>query len=172
MPPEQKRAVQPKIFSICRVWLALCPKQRFYKTSFFLQAKTVSIPGRRSSINSTSTPKWHEIVWLYMKLYACMILENAVIMRVYGLIWKYIDIWKMVGLQRYLISSIKPSFFECSHDVNLYIISIAYSPCACKEILWFTWESFLKSVADKITISRPCSRKRKKIMLLQDELFL
>ena len=126
------------------------------------------------SIKSTpiSTPKWHEIVWFYMRFYACIILENAVIMRVYGLIWKYIDIWKKVGLQRYLISSIKPSFFECSHDVNSYIISIAYSPCACKKILWFTGESFFKSVVDKITISRPCSRKQKKIMLLQDELFL
>ena len=119
-----------------------------------------------------STPKWHEIVWFYMELYACDVLENAVIMRVCRLIWKYIDIWKMVGLRRYLISSIKPSFFECSHDVNSYIISIAYSPCACKKILWFTGESFFKSVVDKITISRPCSRKQKKIMLLQDELFL
>ena len=118
-----------------------------------------------------STPKWHEIVWFYMELYACDVLENAVIMRVCRLIWKYIDIWKMVGLQRYLISSIKPSFFECSHDVNSYIISIAYSPCACKKILWFTWESFLKSVADKITISRPCSRKQKKISCFKTNCF-
>ena len=46
--------------------------------------------------------------------------------------WKYENLGR--GL-RYLISSIKPSFFECSHDVNLYTISIAYSPCACKKIL-------------------------------------
>lgn len=31
---------------------------------------------------------------------------------------------------------------------------------------------FFKSAVDKITISRLCSRKQKKIMLLQDELFL
>lgn len=86
-------------------------------------------------------------------------------MKVYGYM-------KKVGLRRYLISSIKPSFFECSHDANSYIISIAYSPCDCKKILRFTGESFLKSVVDKITISRSCSRKQKKIMLLQDELFL
>ena len=79
---------------------------------------------------------------------------------------------KKVGLRRYLISSIKPSFFECSHNVNSYLISIAYSPCACKKILRFTGESFFKSVVDKITISHPCSRKQKKIMLLQDELLL
>lgn len=46
--------------------------------------------------------------------------------------WKYENLGR--GL-RYLSSSIKPSFFECSHDVNSYIISIAYSPCACKKIL-------------------------------------
>lgn len=79
---------------------------------------------------------------------------------------------KKVGLQRYLISSIKPSFFECSHDVNSYIISIAYSPCACKKNSVIYRGKFFKSVVDKITISRPCSRKQKKIMLLQDELFL
>lgn len=79
---------------------------------------------------------------------------------------------KPARIRRYLISSIKPSFFECSHDVNLYITSIAYSLCGCKKILWFTGESFFKSVVDKITISRPCSRKQKKIMLLQDELLL
>lgn len=44
--------------------------------------------------------------------------------------WKYENLGR--GL-RYLISSIKPSFFECSHDVNSYLISIAYSPCACKK---------------------------------------
>ena len=65
----------------------------------------------------------HAGLRIYMKVYGCM---------------------KKVGLQRYLISSIKPSFFECSHDVNSYLISIAYSPCACKKILWFTWESFFK----------------------------
>lgn len=64
----------------------------------------------------------HAGLRIYMKVYGCM---------------------KKVGLQRYLISSIKPSFFECSHDVNSYTISIAYSPCACKKILWFTGESFL-----------------------------
>lgn len=46
--------------------------------------------------------------------------------------WKYENLGR--GL-RYLISSIKPSFFECSHDVNSYIINIAYFPCACKKIL-------------------------------------
>lgn len=46
--------------------------------------------------------------------------------------WKYENLGREL---RYLISSIKPSFFECSHDVNSYIINIAYSPCACKKIL-------------------------------------
>ena len=126
------------------------------------------------NIKSTpiSTPEWHGILWFYIELYIGKISENAVIMQAYGLIWKYIDIWKKVGLQQYLISSIKPSFFECSHDVNSYIISIAYSPCACKKILWFTWERFFKSTADKISTSRTYSRKQKKIMLLQDKLFL
>ena len=95
--------------------------------------------------------------------------SNHAGLRTYMKVYRYM---KKVGLRRYLISSIKPSFFECSHDVNSYIINIAYFPCACKKILWFTGESFFKSVVDKITISRPCSRKQKKIMLLQDELFL
>ena len=95
--------------------------------------------------------------------------SNYAGLRIYMKVYGYM---KKVGLRRYLISSTKPSFFECSHDVNSYIVSIAYSPCACKKILWFTWESFFKSVVDKITISRLCSRKQKKIMLLQDELFL
>ena len=36
--------------------------------------------------------KVDELRWLYMELYACIILENAVIMRVYGLLCMYIDI--------------------------------------------------------------------------------
>ena len=58
--------------------------------------------------------------------------SNHAGLRTYMKVYRYM---KKVGLQRYLISSIKPSFFECSHDVNSYIISIAYSPCACKKIL-------------------------------------
>ena len=66
--------------------------------------------------------------------------SNHAGLRIYMKVYGYM---KKVGLRRYLISSIKPSSFECSHDVNSYIISIAYSPCDCKKILWFTGESFL-----------------------------
>lgn len=84
-------------------------------------------------------------------------------------VYRYME---KVGLRRYLISSIKPSSFECSHDVNSYIISIAYSPLRLQENSVIYRGKFFKSVVDKITISRPCSRKQRKIMLLQDELFL
>jgi hypothetical protein len=83
-------------------------------------------------------------------------------------VYRYME---KVGLRRYLISSIKPSFFECSHDVNSHIISIAYSPATARKFYDLQGKVFLKSVVDKITISRPCSRKQKKIMLLQNELF-
>lgn len=87
-----------------------------------------------------------QMIWNCMALHGALCLHNFrkrsnhAGLRTYMKVYRYM---KKVGLRRYLISSIKPSFFECSHDVNSYIISIAYSPCACKKILWFTWESFL-----------------------------
>ena len=51
-----------------------------------------------------STPKWHETIWFCMKFYKLAISKNLVTMRFYGLLLRYIDLWKKANLQRYLIS--------------------------------------------------------------------
>ena len=51
-----------------------------------------------------STPKWHESIWFCMKFYEFTISKNLVTMRFYGLLLRYIDLWKKANLQRYLIS--------------------------------------------------------------------
>ena len=51
-----------------------------------------------------STPKWHENIWFCMKFYELSISKNLVTMRFYGLLLRYIDLWKKANLQRYLIS--------------------------------------------------------------------
>ena len=53
-----------------------------------------------------STPKWHESIWFCMKFYEFTISKNLVTMRFYGLLLRYIDLWKKANLQRYLISSL------------------------------------------------------------------
>ena len=57
-----------------------------------------------------STPKWHESIWFCMKFYEFTISKNLVTMRFYGLLLRYIDLWKKANLQRFLISflSISP----------------------------------------------------------------
>ena len=51
-----------------------------------------------------STPKWHESIWFCMKFYEFTISKNLVTMRFYGLLLRYIDLWKKANLQRFLIS--------------------------------------------------------------------
>ena len=51
-----------------------------------------------------STPKWHETIWFCMKFYKLAISKNLVTMRFYGLLLRYIDLWKKANLQRYLVS--------------------------------------------------------------------
>lgn len=51
-----------------------------------------------------STPKWHETIWFCMKFYKLAISKNLVTMRFYGLLLRYIDLWKKANLQQYLIS--------------------------------------------------------------------
>ena len=51
-----------------------------------------------------STPKWHESIWFCMKFYEFTISKNFVTMRFYGLLLRYIDLWKKANLQRFLIS--------------------------------------------------------------------
>ena len=53
-----------------------------------------------------STPKWHETIWFCMKFYKLAISKNLVTMRFYGLLLRYIDLWKKANLQRYLVSYI------------------------------------------------------------------
>lgn len=53
-----------------------------------------------------STPKWHESIWFCMKFYEFTISKNLVTMRFYGLLLRYIDLWKKANLQRFLISYI------------------------------------------------------------------
>ena len=51
-----------------------------------------------------STPKWHESIWFCMKFYEFTISKNFVTMRFYGLLLRYIDLWKKANLQRYQVS--------------------------------------------------------------------
>ena len=51
-----------------------------------------------------STPKWHETIWFCMKFYKLAISKNLVTMRFYGLLLRYIDLWKKANLQRYQVS--------------------------------------------------------------------
>ena len=62
-----------------------------------------------------STPKWHETIWFCMKFYKLAISKNLVTMRFYGLLLRYIDLWKKANLQRYLISFF---IFTCSENLN------------------------------------------------------
>ena len=48
-----------------------------------------------------STPKWHESIWFCMKFYEFTISKNLVTMRFYGLLLRYIDLWKKANLQRF-----------------------------------------------------------------------
>ena len=57
-----------------------------------------------------STPKWHETIWFCMKFYKLAISKNLVTMRFYGLLLRYIDLWKKANLQQYLASYGKTTF--------------------------------------------------------------
>ena len=72
-----------------------------------------------------STPKWHESIWFCMKFYEFTISKNFVTMRFYGLLLRYIDLWKKANLQRYLISffSISPLNVLIVRSFSAWIIS-------------------------------------------------
>lgn len=67
-----------------------------------------------------STPKWHESIWFCMKFYEFTISKNLVTMRFYGLLLRYIDLWKKANLQRFQVSFYFPSFlfFSCFKDFS------------------------------------------------------
>ena len=81
-----------------------------------------------------STPKWHESIWFCMKFYEFTISKNLVTMRFYGLLLRYIDLWKKANLQRFLIS------FFIFPPINPLILSQSNS-----EIFdWSTYQMTIK----------------------------
>lgn len=79
-----------------------------------------------------STPKWHETIWFCMKFYKLAISKNLVTMRFYGLLLRYIDLWKKANLQQYLISFLslpvqKPYNFAV-FCLSLYFLYALFTP--------------------------------------------
>ena len=90
-----------------------------------------------------STPKWHESIWFCMKFYEFTISKNLVTMRFYGLLLRYIDLWKKANLQRYLISFYllpvrKPLIYR-GFRLSLDFLYALFTPFFCD---W--WRSLLK----------------------------
>lgn len=69
-----------------------------------------------------STPKWHETIWFCMKFYKLAISKNLVTMRFYGLLLRYIDLWKKANLQRYQVSYWFVPFYKWKKQIHLYYI--------------------------------------------------
>ena len=74
-----------------------------------------------------STPKWHETIWFCMKFYKLAISKNLVTMRFYGLLLRYIDLWKKANLQRYLISFLSFPIQKSSSDKDFCLSLFSFT---------------------------------------------